>query len=167
MNFSARLRTYPRVTIAAFLTILAFAIPAVIQTVNADAAPSASTSKKCKKGYKKVKGKCKKKAAKKKTSAIVSSVTIRITDSDTYTLDVAGEVITKTPQTSFSVKVTVGCGSLKFPPKLVTATGDGVSNTLSYTAQTRNPRTAPAAPRKCKLTVEASADGVSSGEVSG
>lgn len=136
---------------------------------SATAAPHATAAKKkkCKKGYKRTngKGKCKKK---KVSSAKVSSVTLRITESNIYFYTFAGEVITKTPLTTIPVKVTATKGTFDVS-SAVTATGDGISTTLTFTGKVKNPITYPGLSRpdsKKPTTLTAVADGISSPKVS-
>lgn len=153
-----------RMRIVALLIVAALSFAAVTTVAVHFAAPAdaAKKKKKCKKGYKKNKnGKCKKKKST-KTSAVVSAVSVEITDASIYKLYFKGTVTTKTPQTSIPVKVIAKYG--RDVDTTVTATGDGVSNTLTFTGDVRNPRTAPGAPRRGPtLTIEAIADGISSG----
>jgi hypothetical protein len=128
---------------------------------------TAAKKKKCKKGYKRTngKGKCKKKKA---ASTKVSSVTLRITDTSIYFYTFAGEVVTKTPLTSIPVKVTATKGTFDVS-SAVTATGDGISTTLTFTGKVKNPITYPGPSRpdsKKPTTLTAVADGISSPKVS-
>lgn len=136
---------------------------------SAAAAPEATAAKKkkCKKGYKRTngKGKCKKKKA---ASKKVSSVTLRISSSSIYYYEFTGEVITKTPLTSIPVKVTATKGTFDVSSP-VTATGDGISTTLTFSGKVKNPATYPGLSRqdsKKPTTFTAVADGISSPKVS-
>lgn len=160
MRFSA-LRT-SRVRLLALLLVAIFSFAAVGATTIASAT-DASAAKKCKKGYKKVGKKCKKKK-KAAASTKVSSVTLRVVDTNIYFYEFAGEVITKTPLTSLPVKVTATKGSFDVSAA-VTATGDGTTTTLTFSGKVRNPVTAPGLSRldrKKPVTLVALADGVSS-----
>lgn len=144
------------------------AFVAALGSVASSPDASAAKKKKCKKGYKRTngKGKCKKKKA--ATSAKVSSVTLRITSSSIYFYTFAGEVITKTPLTSIPVKVTATKGTFDVSSP-VTATGDGISTTLTFSGKVKNPITYPGLSRpdsKKPTTFTAVADGISSPKVS-
>lgn len=160
-----------RVRMLGLLLVALFSFAAVGATSIASASDASTSakkkSKKCKKGYKRTngKGKCKKKKA--ATSTKVSSVSLRITDSNIYFYTFAGEVITKTPLTSIPVKVTATKGTFDVSSD-VTATGDGTSTTLTFSGKVKNPITYPGLSRpdsKKPTTFAAVADGISSPKV--
>lgn len=142
---------------------------AFVSALGVAAAPDASAAKKkkCKKGYKRTngKGKCKKKKA--ATSTKVSSVTLRITDSNIYFYEFAGEVIVKSPLASIPVKVTATKGSFDVSSE-VTATGDGTTTTLTFSGKVKNPITYPGLSKpdsRKPTTFVAVSDGISSASV--
>jgi hypothetical protein len=158
---------FSRTRLLALLLVAIFSFAAVGATTIASATDASTSAKKkakkCKKGYKKVGKKCKKKK-KAAASTKVSSVTLRVVDTNIYFYEFAGEVITKTPLTSLPVKVTATKGSFDVSAA-VTATGDGTTTTLTFSGKVRNPVTAPGLSRldrKKPVTLVALADGVSS-----
>lgn len=158
---------FSRTRLLALLLVAVFSFAAVGATTIASATDATTAakkkSKKCKKGYKKVGKKCKKKSTK-KVSAKVSAVALTITDKSIYKFDFTGTITTKTPLTSLSVKVTATKGHVDID-KVVTATGDGVSNSLTFSGNVANPLSSPQITpfdKKKPITVVAVADGVSS-----
>lgn len=140
------------------------AFVASLSSTTASPEATAAKKKKCKKGYKRTngKGKCKKKKA--ATSTKVSSVSLTITDKSIYFYKFKGEVITKTPLTSIPVKVTATKGTFDVSSQ-VTATGDGISTTLTFSGMVKNPITYPGLSRgdsKKPTKLTAVADGISS-----